>query len=370
MKDSHNSKSAIGMRQVADITNEACAWLAQLETGDLSKEDLAAFREWINRSPHHAARIREIAALSDDLASLTECIGPLVASSANEEPLLMRRRRQFFGGLPARVAMVIVAALVFSYLAYDRFIYDEAIHQFYATDIGEYKTVDLPDGSILKLNTNTAAEVHFDKNVREVRLAKGEAYFDVAENPSRPFTVYAGAHYARAIGTVFVVRLVEDQTELFVTEGVVEFANVIEAIPVEYSDGIDLDEGASGGAAKVEAQPVLVNAGYETSSLVALKQENTAKLSDRLRRQKLSWTEGLFDFSDAPLREVLEEVNRHTGMTVEFSDPAIEEVEFGGIFRIGDVDSLLDALPSVGIAVERVDQQTIRLRKAEQSEKT
>ena len=50
-----------------DLVSEATSWLAQLETGKLSKEDLAAFREWVQRSPRHYLEIRRLAELSREV---------------------------------------------------------------------------------------------------------------------------------------------------------------------------------------------------------------------------------------------------------------------------------------------------------------
>ncbi len=60
-----------------DIRTEACAWIAQLESGDLKPADVDAFREWIQRSPRHASEIRQLARLSGDLNVLTDMAAPL-----------------------------------------------------------------------------------------------------------------------------------------------------------------------------------------------------------------------------------------------------------------------------------------------------
>ena len=40
------------------IESEALAWVAQLSGDEFTEKDLAAFREWIGRSPVHEAEIR------------------------------------------------------------------------------------------------------------------------------------------------------------------------------------------------------------------------------------------------------------------------------------------------------------------------
>ena len=53
------------------VESEALAWIAQLNGDHVSEKDLAAFREWVNRSPAHQKEIRELSALWDDLNCLT-----------------------------------------------------------------------------------------------------------------------------------------------------------------------------------------------------------------------------------------------------------------------------------------------------------
>ncbi len=64
--------------KVAQIPNarqieaEACAWIAQLDGGEPSQEDLDAFREWVHRSPRHQDEIKRLSAIWGDLNVLTE----------------------------------------------------------------------------------------------------------------------------------------------------------------------------------------------------------------------------------------------------------------------------------------------------------
>jgi transmembrane sensor len=95
----------------------------------------------------------------------------------------------------------------------------------FTTGVGEQRMITLQDGSRIYLNSDTRLTVRLDKNRRLVRLAGGEALFDVAKNPSRPFIVDAGEMQVRAVGTEFVVR--RDPHELAVTlvEGTVRIAD-------------------------------------------------------------------------------------------------------------------------------------------------
>lgn len=353
--------TSIDPKNATQIETEACAWFAQLETGDLSPEDLAGFKEWLNRSPRHAMAIREIAALSADLNVLSELNGSLFAAGEARGGTARRTRMRL---LPLQAAIAFSLICAIALFAYFRVAAPGAVQEFYSTDVGEYQTVALSDGSTMKLNTNTAVEVVYGAKERRVRLSNGEAFFDVAADPSRPFVVLAGAHYARAVGTAFVVRLRDESTDLIVTEGVVEFAKAPPSLSAALLDRrrtADSTDQADGGA----ETPVLVEAGYEATSQATNGPAAAVKLSPRAQERKLSWTEGLFDFSDTPLSEVVAEIDRHTDIDIEIADTALNDVKFGGVFRVGDLDTLLDSLPSVGVSVEYVSDKKVVLRRSD-----
>src|ERR1700724_1682824 len=75
----------------------------------------------------------------------------------------------------------------------------------YTTGIGEQRIVRLDDGTRLSLNSGTRVRIAYDDSERRVELESGEAYFEVAHNPARPFIVTAANHRVTALGTVFVV---------------------------------------------------------------------------------------------------------------------------------------------------------------------
>src|SRR3546814_6178131 len=68
----------------------------------------------------------------------------------------------------------------------------------YATDLGEQRTERLPDGTRIILNTQTAVEVRYSRQRREIALQHGEAMFEVAHDAARPFVVATGAGSVRS----------------------------------------------------------------------------------------------------------------------------------------------------------------------------
>lgn len=344
-----------------DITTEACAWVAQIDTGDMSAADIAAFREWVSRSPRHAAEMREIAELSGQLSVLVEMLGSLDSTIKERRKL---ERRSLWGQLVARPVMVmtLIASLsiiiVGSWYSFGPISPDEPL--VYATRVGASDVIDLADGTRVELNTDSELEVHYTETLRKVRVIRGEAFFNVAHNKERPFVVYAGNRQVRAVGTAFSVKHDKQDFEVIVTEGVVAVEPVKVPIPLTKQKVQDNESEVVSN----DAEPVLMTANQviqmHTSQKVIVASAIVSRTPRDMQRQ-LSWREGLFDFSETPLAEVVAEMNRYTTRTIEIADPDIASVEFGGIFRTNEVDALIGAFESLGIRVEYIGKDTVRL---------
>ncbi len=82
----------------------------------------------------------------------------------------------------------------------------------------------LPDGSSVLMNEGSElsySPVSFESGSREVTL-KGEAYFDIAHNPEKPFLVRTGPITTRVLGTAFNVIMKQKEVVVTVTRGLVE----------------------------------------------------------------------------------------------------------------------------------------------------
>ena len=343
-------------RPDADIASEACAWIAQLESGALTPQDLSAFREWVGRSPRHAAEIRRIARLAEDVNLLAGMAEPLSEAIDVYRPLLAaerRRHRQRWLAAAAVVVLAIGAVLMSTVMR-------NAPPMLLTTAMGEYRTVELADGSEVKLNSNSQLEVHYTRDMRRVRLLKGEVYFTVAHDASAPFVVFAQEKYVRAVGTEFAVRMTGRDLEVLVTSGVVE---VNEAAASSRQTG----SASPMTATPSSMAPMMLRAGQGVT--VSLEQdlrpavpETIVVHSEREIQRTLAWREGLLDFSRTPLKDVVAEVSRHTALQIEIADPALGELKFDGMFRVGQVDQLLQALgDTFNVNVERIDANHVRL---------
>lgn len=316
-----------------DGGNEAAAWAWRLDRG-LSAQEQDDLFDWIAEDPLHAellSRHRQDWKRLDHLSAW----GPEHSSRPNPDLLAPKTKRGFgrvFWGTMAAAAALAVGFVIFqegSSRSAD--VVSEAI----AEAKPEIRN-QLEDGSTIKLKEGTEVTVLFTVLERRVRLEKGEAFFIVAKDASRPFVVEVHGVDVSAVGTAFNVRLDKDAVEVLVAEGIVQVAS------------------SSGGGVSPELneRPRLEaheRAIISLSSQVVAPQ--VAVLSKAEIQRVLAWQHGAMTFSAKPLAEIIEELNRlnDTQLTIVDSDLASER--FSGTFLSSNVEGFVSVLKN-GYGVE------------------
>jgi transmembrane sensor len=338
----------------AAIEAEAAAWVARFDAGDVSARDQAAFQAWLNRSALHREAIAEFGNLWSEMDGLGHLTG-----QAGQDGAPRHAGRAF-----PRGAMPWVAALAASLVAVAGgtvlFFQSPQQHPLpmvaqahqparisYETAVGGHRRIALADGSSIILNTNSRLEVDFSGNRRNVHLLRGEAYFEVVHDKTRPFTVFADNYVVRDIGTAFDVHLSKTgRVEVGVTRGSVEVAP---AGGARAAGGME-----SGG---------IVAAGHNI--VLGETVEAPRPVSSVDMKRKLAWRQGELIYTGQPLREVLADVSRYSNIQIELADPALEDLPVGGAFRTDQIDAIFAALENnFGVRADWVDPHHVRFTAA------
>ncbi len=176
------------------IERAAAEWMARREAG-LSTDDEQAFAHWRGADVRHA---RSYGQLERSWSRLEQLRGSAVAvrleAELDELALPPEPRAEFAAShsrrriAPAWLSGALAASLVWGliYVAWWR---PERVNRPHAetvaTAVGVVRTMELPDGSVVRMNTDSAIEVLFTPGERRVRLGRGEVFFTVAKNPAR-----------------------------------------------------------------------------------------------------------------------------------------------------------------------------------------
>lgn len=352
----------------ASIRAEAARWFARLESGELSRTEHTSLQVWMNQDPRHAQAFYEAAELADDLARLGVLapMFPLEGLKPSSVKQLSSKLSNFIEASKVRAS--VGAAAVFALVALVTPLVVNSVKEpsqavlavkTLNTEMGESKTFELDDGSVVKLNSRSRVDLRYSSNSRALILQYGEAQFDVAPDPSRPFLVRAREHVLRAIGTAFNVRLNEASIELTVTHGIVGVDKVMDPTPTAESS----DQWIMTAAADNETAS-RVSAG-EQANLGVLDMPSIAPVLPEQIAARLAWQQGEIVFQGESLQEAIAEVNRYNEQQLVIVDERIKTIPIGGRFKTGELAALLDILQhGFGITAKSIDAQKIELAAA------
>jgi len=192
---------------------------------------------------------------------------------------------------------------------------------YYATEVGEQKSINLPDGSTINLNTNSQIHVQYSETERRLILDGGEAFFKVASNRARPFVVDAGEGTVTAVGTAFGVNRDASNIKVTVIEGIVSVKER-QTQP------------------QIKPESLLVKADEGLS--IDLQGLSTVRTTNA--HQALAWRNKLLVLENQPLTAALNELNRYLKKPVDSSDPSLAKLRVSGTFSLQTPESTLTAL--------------------------
>lgn len=153
----------------------------------------------------------------------------------------------------------------------------------YVTGTAESRTVALADGSKVRLGPQTAIAVDFGGKGRSIRILKGDAWFDVAHDPSRPFRVGSRDAEVTVLGTAFNVRQDEEDTKVAVQRGHVR----VEHRGVTGKSAFELLAGdfiaVGGTATAIREHVAAVEVGDRTRGTLVVRDRPVSEIVDALR---------------------------------------------------------------------------------------
>ncbi|AWF80045.1 iron acquisition-like protein [Microbulbifer sp. A4B17] len=317
-----------------DSLDQACAWVARLRSDSVSSSDRHQFSQWLSREENQRA-FAEITELWGDLGAIShlpvDTLFPESIPSRDTRTTTKSAKRASNHGfqkhnsqwaLPKWLiggGLATCGAIVALWVGYQG-MGGELKAQVYATERGQIQTISLSDGSEVKLNSNSELRVIYNRNERRTELVRGEAFFEVARQTSRPFTVAAGSANIRVLGTEFNVELNPESTKVSVTEGTVS-----------------VSETDSAPGLKPESVQLVKN------EKVSVSDRGLSPIGQTSPEEATDWTRGLLVFERTPLKDALVELNRYLN-TPAVASPQVENRLVSGTFEVSDPDNTLKAI--------------------------
>jgi transmembrane sensor len=301
---------------------DASEWVQRLN--ESSAEELAdQWMQWCGADPLNLPAFEQMQRLWNAF--------PEAKAKSLDPPAVVNRptHRNRLIAMAASVVLLVGLAGWFAWHYSDEQVLDTAI--------GEQRRITLADGSHLDLAPGSRVITHFTLAKRDVWLDRGQAFFQVAHNVTRPFIVHANNLTVTAVGTEFDVRISPDATAVTVMEGRIKVS----------SDAEKTDNG------RTRTGIIRADIGQRVTFSKSADQFSIGTVDPKVAG---SWRGGTLQFVGESLEDVVGVINRYSTTHIVVA-PALQRTRFTGTVSPTTVRDWFKALEQI-YAVEVIDQGT------------
>lgn len=341
--------------------------LGRYISGESSPEERQEIETWVKADPVHAELLVELQDIwdtqKDEEWDVEKAWQDISVNLSNQRETRLRlvdstekkikttdysstasRNRLWKFGIAASLILIIGVLLTLILSLEQPTPEDVPVMQELIVERGQRSQFKLSDGTQVWLNSDSRMKVpaQFNGDIRELEL-RGEAFFDVASNPDKPFVVYAGESVTTVLGTEFNVRAYpEEEEQVVVKEGRVAF----------------------GSHEAKEAAPELVK-----NQMGVLSANNQLTINEEVDLDRyIGWTEGRLIFKDTPLHEVAKKLERRYDVDCTIEEPVLKDRTVTATFNEETITEVLKIVAlSVGISYEK-DKRSVRFLSADSNQ--
>ena len=286
-----------------EAAEQAMHWQLELQAPDVSEQTRAECQRWREQDPAHELAWQHSQRF---LQRMQDVRAPAHQGLVSAALLPTLSRRQAVKHLAMLLA---VGATAWS--AKDSELLQHWTSD-YSTTVGERWRFDLADNTQVQLNTDSAIDVKYTPERRQIHLLRGEILVDPNPADSRPLWVQTGEGLTHAISGRFSLRQRDGFTQLGADQG---------ALSVQIP------------ARSLVLQPgELVS--FDAHSVLARRPQ---------RDGELAWRGGMIVAQGMRLEDFLEELSRYRRGRLA-CDPAVRGLRVSGTYPLADTDRILAAL--------------------------
>jgi transmembrane sensor len=302
---------------------QADHWLALLNSPLADQAQQRAFQIWLNK-PENGIAWQKAQSCWQQLDGLSsEQIQRLEQHLAVSTPTIraahFAKRKSVIRPWLTPVFACLLVAVSFGVAKQSGYFAD------YRTAQGEQRQVQLDDGSTVLLNTASSLSIDYSPQRRTVILHDGEAYFTVAADAGRPFTVSTKTGQVTALGTAFDVKQLDDAMTVTVSQ---------------HSVRVDFKQGAA-----IER--------LQEGERVAYREQQVSPVTKVNLKQAGAWQQHRLIFTDQPLQQVIAELNRYRSGNIVILDRRLAAHRVNGVFDSQDTESALATIEKT-LAIKEV----------------
>ncbi|MFV3403764.1 MULTISPECIES: FecR domain-containing protein [Pseudomonas] len=281
--------------------DQAIDWMVKLRYDKPGPCLERQFQQWLAADPHNALAWQRVSDLGDELASLPGELSRRTLAGSERRRMGRREHLKFLSllaaagtlGWTAREPLGLSAMLADS-----------------TTATGECRELQGNDGSHIHLNTDSAIDLRYSANLRQLTLVQGEISLDSNANDNRPFRIDTPIGALATQGGQLLLRENASGMLLAVRRGEVTLF-----------------------PASVAEQPVIAG------EILQISRQGKVQPA-HLRADPWGWTEGVLSVQQMPLGEFVDELSRYRPGLVRCA-AAVAGLRVSGTYQLADTDQIL-----------------------------
>jgi ferric-dicitrate binding protein FerR (iron transport regulator) len=338
-------------------------------------DEIATLSEWINEHPDNKSYFEQEEALwnSIELSRNTDGIDAnkdwdklsSLIEKEERKPLMKTKKQQqvFRLGALLRVAAVVLISFGLSWLAFSSY-YKTALSKSegmleVSVAKGSKSVVKLADGTTIWLNSATTIRYpdKFKNNRRDVYI-EGEAYFEVAKDKKRPFTVHTSDMDMVVLGTSFNVKSYPDEgtIETTLVEGSVRIEKKMKSGKIKY---VSLKPNQQVTLIKEEGRILLTDLNEDKVEKLAVAEQqesDSLKVTTIKRKERIvvvenidpnvfiAWKSNRLEFKDEIFESIAVKLERWYNVEISIKNEKLKKIKFTGTFENETIEQALEAL--------------------------
>jgi len=311
--------------------------LFRFATGKATPQEEARVAEWLSTSPEHEEALAELVDVLE-LTAEAEAELDFGPPPTGEDLTGRGKRRAVSWRVIASAAAAVLILAVSIPLARQFVMPTPASPASGGFSSGEFSTeaepatVSLPDGSIIRLASESRLRLHERRDTREVSL-DGRGYFAVAPDPEVPFTIRSDAGTLTVLGTRFDLSVSGRDLRLIVTEGRVRLT--------ARGRSVDVDAGQMAQVLDGNLIPPI-----DVPDPEAL----------------IGWIGNFIVFQSTPLEAVVREVEKRHGVRIELDGPGLESRTVTALFAGRSFEEITEVICLVAKLVCSMEGDVLKMR--------
>jgi len=283
-----------------DIWETALDWLLRVHAAPEVPEIQQGLADWLAADPRHV----EAYGKAEKVWRLTGHAAPAHAPrNAPPAPDSVRPFQRLRKRRNLAAAVTALAACLVLFLAWPTL--QLHLQADTVSSAGEIARLEMPDGSIVTLGPRSAITSNYTPSARLVTLLSGEAFFEVAKDKTRPFSVLAAETSVTAVGTAFDVRLSDPKLTVEVAEGQVAVTGGGEKMRLSAGQRLTLD-----------------------------RKTHEISRSDISRNRVASWRAGRLIVERARLEQVVARIRPYLRGSLVVTDDSLLDHEVSGVYDL------------------------------------